>query len=69
MFELGQAAVAETSIRKVGSSLFPTGVGVVIVEPDAIDRRGLEGLSKSRHAGPAIAGMRRADALPVIRRR
>ena len=66
--EPGQAAVAEAGIGQVGFGLLPAGLGVVIVEPDAIDRRGTEGLPEGVHPLAAVARMRRADTLPAVGR-
>src|SRR4051812_4279642 len=49
-------------------SLLPIRMGVVIVEPDAVDLERAEYAAKLVHAVGPIAGVERADALPAAGR-
>ena len=63
-----KATITETGIRQVGLGLLPVCMGMMIVEPDAVDRCGGKNLAEGLHSIAAIAGMRRANALPTVGR-
>ncbi len=50
VLEPPQAAGAEARVGHVGHGLLPTGVAMVVVEPDAVDRESLQQLPERRHA-------------------
>ena len=64
--EPGETSLAKTGVRHDGNSTLPTGVAMVVVEPDAINLEFAQNFAKSVHTKSAVARMRRADALPTF---
>ena len=64
-----QTAGAKAGIGQVGHRLFPTGLTVVVVQPDPVDLIALERGSESVHPVAPIARMRGTQPLPPVRRR
>ena len=64
-----KAACAKIGVGQCRFVSLPTGVGVMVVEPNAVDLVRRQHAAKLVHAILAIAGMKRTHSLPAVRRR
>ena len=65
----GRGNAGRSTYRACPAPLAPTRVAVVVIEPDTVHGEILKHPAKIFHPGFAVAGMRRADSLPAVRRR